>query len=112
MYAFTKFEPTRQSDGGGWSFDWLKSPRKTPAPVIETALLTIRDAGQCRRLPVLALPPPPVLASQPSRVAKRRGKYGPNGRLHWVLEIGGELVRTKGGSVRRFGTKADALAFA
>lgn len=70
-------------------------------------------------LPVPVTPPPlrppvwtPQTPAQPVKRAKRRGKYGPNGRLHWILELDGEPVRTKGGSIRRFASKAAALAYA
>ena len=74
-------------------------------------------------LPVPVTPPPlrpPVWTPQhspaetpaPVKRAKRRGKYGPSGRLHWVLEIDGQPVTTKVGSVRRFPTKSAALAYA
>lgn len=115
MFAFEKFQPVHQADGG-WSFDWFaRKPAKIPAPVVETALLSLRHADQLRKLPVLALPPPPApltVAAGPTKRAKRRGRYGLHGRLHWVLELDGELVRTKAGKVRRFATKAAALAFA
>lgn len=120
MFSFQKFEPVHQRcDSGGWLGDVIeavadwRSARKAPAPVVETALLSLRNVDDFRKFPVLALPPPPRLeVVSATKRAKRRGKYGPDRSLYWVLEIDGVLVRAKGGSVKRFQSKAAALAYA